>query len=136
MNFNINRAKSTLVIILLAGMVVNFGIVTYTYLRDAIYAEDLQHLSIVILSVHSVPLGVVIGGIFGQRRSKRRQTPMLAFYTAVGLTLIWSFLLLTRTAIFGLAEQDSVSSLADYLSTVSASGSFLVGGALAYFFAK
>jgi hypothetical protein len=117
-------------------MVVNVAIIIYTYLSGAIYSEDLQNLSLVILTVYSVPLGVVIGGIFGKRHNKQIPAPMVAFYTALCLTLIWNLFLLVRTVAFGVAEQDSVASLTGYLTTVSSSGSFLVGGALAYFFAR
>ena len=104
--------------------------------RGVIYSSDVTNLIVKLLAVYSVHFAVMIGGIFATTRRSAARPTALARGIAFALASIWNLLLLVRIVAFAAADTDSIVELDRYLTLISAGGSFLVAGMLAYFFAK
>jgi hypothetical protein len=133
---NVRHAQITLVALFMISLLLHLGCFGYSYISDAIYADDLQTLAVRILAVYSVPLGIMVGGIFGGSAKPADKAAGSTLWTAVALSLLWNVLLVFRSISFALSEQDSIASLLDYVDAVAGVATFLIGGALTYFFAK
>jgi hypothetical protein len=116
------------------------------YSEEAISNKDLSSLIIKLLSVYSVHLAVIFGGIFAQQRNvnhkgRSARAAGLAFWLAIVLAVIWNLLLVWRSVMFGMAafdvsSEDNVGYLSNYIESIASAGSFLVAGALTFFFSK
>ncbi len=104
--------------------------------QGAIRPQELTMLYLKILAVYSVPLGVILGGVFARREHRQPSDSGTAFLIAMGLAIVWNLILVGRLFAFVWADTDSTASLIDYYDNVAKAGSFLIAGALAYFFAK
>jgi hypothetical protein len=104
----------------------------FTYLRGEIYADELLSPMSKLIAIYSVPFAVILGGIFGQRRSKKAQSSV--FWVAICLTLIWNLLLAWRSVAFALMKEDSVVELSKYFDAMAIYSSSLIAGLLSYFF--
>jgi cytochrome bd-type quinol oxidase subunit 2 len=107
------------------------------FLIRGTWPEDVQSLTLKLLSIYSVHLGLILGCLFAKPggHSKKPSAGGLA-WAAIVLSVFWNLLLALRTASFSFAAQDSVADLANYWDAVSSGGSFLVTGGLAFFFNK
>jgi hypothetical protein len=132
----IRHSQLVLLAMFLTGLMIQLVCFGYSFLIGAVYVEDLQTMMVRILAVYSVPLGVIVGGIFGGAAERAAKASSGTFWTAAGLSLLWNILLLMRSLMFVIVQQDSITSLFGYIDAVSAASTFLIGGALAYFFAK
>jgi hypothetical protein len=131
----ISTGRLWLLLLFVVSFIVHFAIFAITYFAADIYAEDFEALTLNILTIYSIPLGVILGGFFAQgNQGDTRVTPAV-FYAAFALSVLWNGLLLIRTGVFGFAEEDFVGDLVGFLNTTSAASSFLIAGALAFFFA-
>lgn len=132
---NLARARNILVATFLAGFAVQTLAVGVMWMRGAMYGDQLTRVLTSLLTVYSVPLGVIVGGVFAQetRRPNQRHAVL-----AVALAGIWNLLLVARTLSVGPGGggTDPIVELTDYWSSVSSGGAFLIGGVLAYFFAS
>lgn len=120
----------------IAGLVLQLLAFIFTYRKGEISGQDISSLTTKLLAIYSVQMAVILGGIFGQLKTPQRIASVLAFWIAFVLSLLWNLLLLWRSVAFYLAENDQTGDLVAYLDMVSGGSSFLVVGALAYFFAK
>jgi len=138
----VTRARVILVGIFLVSLVIQVGVVVATYVEGAIAAKDLSSLLPKLLAIYSVHLAVIFGGIFAQiRATKQVNVQPMPFWIATVVAALWNLLLLWRSVAFGVAGfnvniEDSVSSFSTYLDDASKASSFLVVGALAFFFTK
>jgi hypothetical protein len=132
----VRRAQLLLLALFLGSLLLHLACFGYSVLAEAIYLDDLQKLATRILAIYSVPLGVIVGGIFGASGRRVGRAPSPTLWAAIALCVLWNVLLLSRTLIFALASQDSIASLLSYVDAVAAAGTFLIGAALAYYFAK
>lgn len=132
----ISTIRLWLLFLFVASLILHFCIFTYTYFEKMIYAEDFEALTLLILAIYSIPLGVILGGFFAQGKQPEARAVPSAFYAAFVLSILWNALLIVRTMIFGFAKEDFVGDVADFLQNTSAGSSFLIAGALAFFFAK
>jgi hypothetical protein len=138
----VTQARAVLVTIFLVGWAVQVVAVILTYSEGAIAYGDLTSLLTKLLAVYSVHFGVIFGGIFAQQQDgNSARVPATAFYLAVAASLIWNALLAWRSIMFSVAaydpsKDDSSSQLMAYIETIASASSFLVVGALAFFFAK
>jgi hypothetical protein len=130
------NAQNRILLVFVLSLLAVLSLVSVSYARKAIYSQDLRDLVVRFLAIYSIPLGVIIPGIFGKVSSRGRLAPPRAFWTAVALALIWNLLLMGRTVFFTFAAEDQVSSLLDFINTVATASSFLTVGALSYFFAS
>jgi hypothetical protein len=105
--------------------------------KDKMWPEEFRSLVIKLLAIYSVQLGVILGGIFAQPKASRAgASTKVVGWVALVLALLWNGLLILRATSFGLAEEDSTEELIKYLDGISAAGSFLVSGAITFFFGK
>lgn len=130
------RARAMIVSTFVAGLGLQLLAITLTYLKGEISPKDIGILTAKLLGIYSVQMAVILGGIFGQHKSPPRVASSLPFRIAFVLSLLWNLLLLWRSVAFYFAENDQATELVSYLDIVSAASSFLVVGAVAYFFAK
>ncbi len=100
------------------------------------WPEDLQSLVLKMVTIYSIHLTVILGGIFAQAGGPLDDPPAPLAWTAIAVALLWNALLIWRSISFVKATADSTSELIKYLDGVSSSSSFLVTGALAFFFTK
>lgn len=142
----VTRARVVLVSLFLISLIVQAVAIIITYSEEAISNKDLSSLITKLLSVYAVHLAVIFGGIFAQQRNasqkgRSARVPGLAFWLAIVLAVIWNLLLVWRSVVFGMAafdvsSEDNVGHLSNYMDTIASSGSFLVAGALTFFFSK
>lgn len=135
-------ARVVLVAIFLIGLAVQLVAVMVAYSKNFIAYGDLTNLLTKLLAVYSVHLAVIFGGIFAQQQNDQQvlvtATP---FRLAVALAVGWNLLLMWRSVMFGMAafdpeKDDNVDRLSSYIENIASASSFLVTGALAFFFAK
>lgn len=138
---NVPRARVILLLVFLGFLVLSAGVVIYAYSSRAIADKDLNTLLTRVLSIYAVHLAIILGGIFGQQDMEKNKLMRLPFWVAMALSITWNVLLTWRLILFGLAahdpsRDDSVNAVLDYLTNISTASSFLVAGALSYFFTK
>lgn len=122
----------------LAFLVAHVVCFSVAYLMGAIDVEDLSNMTVRILAIYSVPLGVVLGGVFGGTSlpTDRGEFGVLCF--ALVLSTLWNLLLVVRSVVFVISEGSphAIAELFSYFDTLTAASTFLIGGALAYYSAK
>jgi hypothetical protein len=137
-----NRARGVLIAIFVIGLVAQVAAIALTYRAGAIASGDLLDLIKKLLAVYSVHLAVIFAGIFAQKqRARSARVSGTTFWLAAALALLWNLLLAWRTGVFAAAAydpegEDSVAQLSSYIEGVASASSFLVAGALAFFFTK
>jgi hypothetical protein len=137
-----SRARSWLEAIFIAGFVVQVAATILVYLERAISSIDLTNLVVQSLETYSVPMAVILGGIFATKRASSGSTEssILAFWTAAVVAIIWNSLLVWPYVQFGyeafdLTAVDTAQNVSLYVDQIAKPSSFLVAGALTYFFA-
>jgi hypothetical protein len=129
-------AQSTLIIVFMSGFAINIAAVVLSWARGVIYIDLLQGMVVQLLAIYAMPLGAILGGVFGQRSDAEAAAPAQAFWVALAVALLWNVLLTARVLVFALGREDDVSELTDYLAKVSAASAFLIAGTLAFYFAR
>ena len=129
-----NQARFGLLAIFVVCLFVQ--IIAFVTVSQQMWPEDLEVLVLKILAIYSVHLTIILAGIFAQPKGPLDNPPPSITLTAFILSIFWNALLIWRSLAFAWARQDSVQYLTKYLEGVASASSFLVTGALAYFFAK
>jgi hypothetical protein len=105
---------------------------------NGIGAEKLQELIVQLVTIYSIPLSVIIAGIFAKRRRATKLDGI--FYASVALAILWNGLLAWRTSELTLAAvgvgEDNAKFFSEYMESVSKASAFLISGLLTYYFAK
>jgi hypothetical protein len=127
-------AQTWILVLFLGAFLTELSLVGVSYLRQQVYSPDLLDLAQRFLAIYSIPLGVIISGIFAKSASGDRVAPKTAFWIAIALAAVWNLLILVRTLLFTFSAEDRVGSLLDYVNGVAAASSFLTVAALTYFF--
>lgn len=134
------RARVSLLAIFITSFVIQSTAVAFAFMKGNIYSSELLELILVLLQVYSVPLAIILGGIFGgsfPRRSRAMElTPSNYFWSAFMLALVWNVFLLWRSVAFGFVGLGNVTEVASYLKEVSSYSVWLVAGCLAFYFSK
>ena len=140
------RARTVLVSVFLGSLVLQVFCILIVYMKSTITSNDVTTLLVKMLEIYSVPLAVILGGIFARPAKASQEgvietAPLTAFWLSVGLAAVWNLLLLWRGIGFSVAAfvpsiEDSVNSFSSYVDSISKASSFLVAGALAYFSSK
>jgi hypothetical protein len=138
---NIRRAQISIAAVFLLGLLCNSATVLIAYARGSIFADNLRAMLETLLAVYSGPLAIVIAGFFGQ--VGRDMTPIAStFWFAIAVAVIWNLFLLWGgmdflASSFGSEPKESaIEDFSSFISTISSSATFLVSGALTYFFVK
>ena len=134
MTIRSGRAQVILVATFLVALTIDCLAVAESYRQGAIYGNEAQMLVKVILAIYSIPLGVILGGVFGQKKLGAQRRVGVQFWVALILAIMWNVLLAARMLVFLFAADDSVRDLQEYLREVPTAGLFLVGSSLTYFF--
>ena len=105
---------------------------------NGIGPEQLKDLVVQLLTIYSVPLSIIIAGVFAKRHRTVRLNAI--FYASVVLAMLWNFLFVWRTVELTLAAidqgEDRAKYFSEYLDSVSKASTFLISGILSYYFAK
>ena len=105
---------------------------------NGICAEKLKDLIVQLVTIYSIPLSVIIAGIFAKRRRAAKLDGI--FYASVVLAILWNGLFAWRTVELTLAAigvgVDNAKYFSEYLESVSKVSTFLISGLLTYYFAK
>lgn len=131
---SLNRARFLLMGIFLVSLMIQ--LLVFLFLRGSMWPEEFEGVTLKLLGIYSAQLGIILGSIFAQPKAPIAMPSPSLVWSAMLLAAFWNLLLLGRTVAFGIAERDSVTELMKYLDQVGAASSFLVAGALAFFFGK
>ena len=105
---------------------------------NGIGAEKLKDLIVQLVTIYSIPLSVIIAGIFAKRRRAAKLDGI--FYASVVLAILWNSLFAWRTVELTLAAigvgEDKAKDFSEYIESVSKVSTFLISGLLTYYFAK
>ena len=129
----LHQCQATLLVVFLLGFVVQLA--GLFWIRREMRSADLQDLTLKLLGIYGVHIAVMTGGIFAQKKGRTQPCPLFPFWLALSLSLLWNLLLVWFTMAF-INSEGEVKGFADQIVAVSQASSFLVAGALAYFFAK
>jgi FtsH-binding integral membrane protein len=129
-----SRVRIALLAIFTLGLVCQ--IVAFVTIRQRMWQDELDGLILKLVALYSVHFGVILGGVFAQAGDHDQEVSPFLGWTAMGLAVLWNLLLGWRSVAFALASADSVQDLTRYLEAVSVRSSYLVAGALAFFFTK
>jgi hypothetical protein len=142
----LGKAHGILFGIFLAALVVQMVVVALAFQANAITANDASALIVTLFTIYAVPLGVVFGGVFAKETYKRQRatTPVSSksvVWSAVVVSVLWNLTMTWRSLRFGYAVyhpavNDNVDQLSYFLETISTTSSFLIAGALAFFFTR
>jgi hypothetical protein len=135
------QTRSVITVIFLAGLVGGLLVGFLAYAKATISNDDLTNVTLKLLAAYSVHLAVIFGGIFGAPKKKVADPAGTAGIVAIGVSAVWTAVVLVRLLLFALAvldagRVDSVGAVTSYIDSVSSASTFLVAGALAYFFAS
>ena len=108
-----------------------FGLVA----RHALKWEEAWPLLKGLLVVYSVPLAVILGGVFANTHTPQSRPRASTVWLALAVSALWNALLVVPALIYFVSSDSSPSSIELALKN-SASANFLVAGALAYFFGE
>lgn len=132
----LRRLQSLLLWMFLVFLGACCAIATWTYIAHAIEAKSLKEILLRLLTLYSVHLSVVIGGMFALKQAKPPTTIVPFAWSALALAAVWNLLIGVRCVVFAIDEQDVVTSLLDFLDSIGAASVFLVSGVVTFFFSK
>jgi len=131
-------AQLWLISIFLFFLVLQVVLLVVCQVLNAMGPDKLKDLSVQLLTIYSVPLSVIIAGVFAKKHDPAKRDAI--YYTAVVLAILWNVLLAWRTIALTLAAlgvgEDKAKDFSEYLESVSKASMFLISGMLAYYFAK
>jgi hypothetical protein len=101
-------------------------------------AAQLKDLIVQLVNIYSIPLSVIVAGLFATRGSAGKLDTI--FYASVVLAILWNGLFAWRTIELTLAAigggEDKAKYFSEYLKSLSQVSTFLISGLLTYYFAK
>jgi hypothetical protein len=98
-----------------------------------VWGDEAENLRNTILGVFAIPLGTVFGGAISTRKRQNRVPWSTVLILAAGV-LVWNWLAIMPVVQFTFHVTQKVASCLTDLQSVSEKASFLITGALAYFF--
>jgi hypothetical protein len=129
----IRTIQITLVCILVGSLLL--ALLAVVAVRNRMWSEDFDVLILKLLAVYSAQLGLLVGGIVGENRNKKKNAPRGEALMALGLAFVWTLLVGWRPIALVFTDRDSVKQVVNYIEEVGFGGSFFLAAALAYFFA-
>jgi hypothetical protein len=128
----LSSARAWLLVIFLVFLVLQ--VVSVLCVGNIMWPEEQEGLIVKYLTVYSPHLGVMLGVIFAKPRTGRVRSARFVAFTGITVALVWNIVLAWRTMGFVIFEHDKVADLMKYIDSVSSASTFLVAGALAFFF--
>jgi hypothetical protein len=135
-NINTRQAQGSLVGIYLLFLSASLGAILYLQLVGGMFVDEAIQALIVLIKVYSVPLGVILAGIFAQGKIRAQKVQSNPFIVAIAVSLMWNLLLAWRTAAYVTAVRSDVQTYIAGIQEVGNQASFLAAGALTFFFTK
>jgi hypothetical protein len=139
----IGRTRTILTTAFVACLAIGLAIVLIAYAKGLISSGELGSLLTVLLGAYSVHLGVILGGVYGDDKPRGGFAAGLTGQIAVAVALLWNLILLGLLLIYAMAVFDpghddpsTTKDLIANLQLAATASSFLVAGALAFFFAR
>jgi hypothetical protein len=133
---NLNLSRGALLVVFLVFLMAQIVIIYSVGVANRVFVDEEMALITQVLSIYSVQLAVILGGMFAMKKTALPQATPFLVWSAIGLSLMWNSLLLGGTLLFAVSDAWKIHDIRSYLETVSRSSSFLVAGALALFFAS
>jgi hypothetical protein len=105
-----------------------------SYMNE-IFADQRTAMVLKLLKIYSVPLGVILGGIFARRGRATSGTGRFQSLAATAVVLLWNLTLLGRIIVFAVSKNDDIADVLSFIDQVASSSAFLITAVLAYYFA-
>ena len=130
--------RKVLLLLWSSSFLLNLGFLLYLYLSDNIELRDLTPSLKTLSTVYAPYLGAILTFYWGGNREidesavKKIKTP---FYAAIGFSLVWNLIILQFLFPLILLRGNLEDSI-EGIETVSSTFSWLVAGAIGFYFAK
>ncbi len=131
----IKAARGGLAAVFLACLSIQAAVFFGLVARHALQWSEAWPLLKDLLVVYSIPLAVILAGVFADRQAPRNKARPLTAWVALAVSGLWNVLLVVPTLIYFFSPEASPDSVEAALKN-SASANFLVAGALTYFFGE
>ncbi len=125
--------RATLVAIFIGSLALQSVVFFVLVGQHALSWQEAWPLFKTLMIAYSVPLTIILGGIFAERALPKRQPPAFAFWIALVVSSLWNLLLVVPTTMY-FFRQNAVPEFVEVALNNSGSFNFLVAGALTYFF--
>lgn len=136
MNMSRSRAQLFLMLTYIGFFLLNLIGILWLYLNMKIYQEDATVMVVTFLEIYSIPLSVILAGIFaGKSKSKKAYDSKTVLVTFL-VSFLWNILLLWSSLAYTLSETGDIESYIADLKQIASKSSFLVAAALVYLFSK
>jgi hypothetical protein len=130
----ITTARTSLATMFLAGLVIPAAIFFELVREHFLSPREAWPMLKTLALTYSVPLTVILGGIFAPHETPRSRPRPFTFWFAFGVSAVWNLLIVVPAVLYfysGNLPADVQVALKN-----SSSYNFLVAGALTYFFAS
>jgi|SRR5579875_1454934 len=134
MTMTMNKARACLFLIFFVCFLVQLA--AYLSVENKMWLSDFELLLRKLVGIYSVPLGVILAGVFARPKGSQERPLVFLAYVANALALLWNLLFLWKSIAFTLRSEGSASELIKYMDVVSSFSSWLVTGTLTFFFIK
>lgn len=131
----LTKARLTLFIIFISGFILSLIPIMAIFFENKIYNEDATQAILKMLSIYSIYLTVIIGGILARQKAKDEVIPKTPFCVAFTVSILWNVLILWKSAAIYFIPEETIEDAIEYFELVPPACSFLVTGTLGYFFA-
>jgi|ERR1051325_664550 hypothetical protein len=129
------RAQLVIAAVFGISLIAQLAIVVVLGNQDKMWDNEQLSLITKLLTIYSVPLGVIFFGMVASARSRSAGKRQPLGLIALAFVLVWNILFVARCLRLALAPHDSVSSALSYYEAISSNGSWLIAGVLTLFFA-
>ena len=129
---NLWRARISLLSVFVCSWIAN-GLILLSAKKTMDGSQNEQIFTL-LATMHSVPIGILAGGIFADINPRKKSIPAGVAWTALLLSVLW--VALVCECWVGYPSSIKAPELIDELGRRSSEVSFLIAGALAYFSTK
>ena len=136
MTLSYRHTRTGLIVVFILGFFANVLSILYLYFNGGLEDYDATNTIVVTAEIYSIPLGVILAGIFAQNRDPDEPVNRNIFLVAIVMSLTWNLLLIWRSLAFVMASFPDITLYIDELKNLANKSLFMVAGILAYFFAK
>jgi len=131
----ITTARTSLAAMFLAALVIQAAIFFELVREHALSPGEAWPILKTLALTYSVPLTVVIGGVFALHQTPRSRPRPFTFWLAFSVSAVWNLLLVIPVVLY-FHSADALPGDVEIALKNSSSYNFLVAGALTYFFAS
>ncbi len=136
MNMSRSRAQLFLTSIYIGFFSLNLIGILWLYLNMKIYQEDASVMVVTFLEIYSIPLSVILAGIFASKSKSKNAYDSKTVLVTFLVSFLWNILLLWSSLAYTLSETGDIEIYIADLKQIANKSSFLVAAALVYLFSK